>query len=55
MNEGEKLKSLGCETSHVDVTSQYSINQFKGRYGDGPLDLLLNVAGTTHSLLDGIP
>ncbi|ROW15918.1 hypothetical protein VPNG_02678 [Cytospora leucostoma] len=45
VNEGEKLKSLDCETSHLDVTSQHSIDRFKERYGDGPLDLLLNVAG----------
>ncbi|KUI56757.1 C-factor [Cytospora mali] len=55
VNEGEKLKSLSCETSHVDVTSQYSINKFKERYGDGPLDLFFNVAGIldpNHGSLD---
>ncbi|KAF4313381.1 Short-chain dehydrogenase/reductase SDR [Botryosphaeria dothidea] len=46
VNDGDKLKSLGCKVSQLDVTSQESINAFKQQYGDGPLDLLLNVAGT---------
>lgn len=46
VNNGDKLKSLGCKVSQLDVTSQESINAFKQQYGDGPLDLLLNVAGT---------
>lgn len=45
VNFGAKLKSLGCKISPLDVTSQESINNFKQQYGDGPLDLLLNVAG----------
>lgn len=46
VQDGEKLKSLNCQTSQLDVTSQDSINTFAQRYGEGPLDLLLNVAGT---------
>ncbi|KAK7704755.1 hypothetical protein SLS57_010379 [Botryosphaeria dothidea] len=46
VNNADKLKSLGCKVSQLDVTSQESINAFKQQYGDGPLDLLLNVAGT---------
>ncbi|KAI3392889.1 hypothetical protein diail_5022 [Diaporthe ilicicola] len=45
VNDGEKLKSLSCTTSQLDVTSEDSINRFKEQYGDRPLDLLLNVAG----------
>lgn len=47
VNHGEKLKSLGCTTSQLDVASEDSINKFKEQYGDRPLDLLLNVAGMT--------
>lgn len=46
MNEGDKLKSLDCTTSRLDITSDGDIQRFKQAYGDGPLDLLLNVAGT---------
>lgn len=46
VNHGEKLKSLGCTTSQLDVASEESIHRFKEQYGDRPLDLLLNVAGT---------
>ncbi|KAL1648860.1 hypothetical protein SLS58_002040 [Diplodia intermedia] len=45
VQDGEKLKSLGCKTSRLDVTSEDAIHEFKQQYGDGPLDLLLNVAG----------
>lgn len=45
INEGEPLKSLGCRTSQLDVTSPDSIARFAEAYGDQPLDLLLNVAG----------
>lgn len=47
VNDGEKLKSLGCTTFQLDVASEDSINRFKEHYGDRPLDLLLNVAGMT--------
>lgn len=46
VQDGEGLKSLGCKTSQLDVTSEDAIHKFKQQYGDGPLDLLLNVAGT---------
>lgn len=49
VNEGERLKSLDCETSHLDVTSPHSIKQFKERFGNRPLDVLLNVAGMPYS------
>lgn len=45
VNHGEKLRSLGCTTSQLDVASEESIRRFKKQYGDRPLDLLLNVAG----------
>lgn len=45
VNHGQKLKSLGCTTSQLDVASEESIHKFKEEYGDRPLDLLLNVAG----------
>lgn len=48
MNDGEPLNSLSCKTSKLDVTSPESIARFKQAYGDGPLDLLLNVAGELH-------
>lgn len=46
VNHGEKLKSLGRTTSQLDAASEESIQRFKEQYGDRPLDLLLNVAGT---------
>lgn len=45
INEGDGLKGLSCTTSKLDVTSEENIQKFKQEYGDGPLDLLLNVAG----------
>ncbi|ROW06052.1 hypothetical protein VMCG_04712 [Cytospora schulzeri] len=54
VNEGENLKSLSCETSHLDVTSPSSIEQFKEKYGARPLDLLLNVAGTLDTEHDSL-
>lgn len=44
--EGDKLKSLACKTSKLDVVAEEDIRNFKQEYGDEPLDLLLNVAGT---------
>lgn len=43
---GEKLRSL--EKAHVsglDVTSMTSIITFKLKVGEGPVDILLNIAG----------
>ncbi|OTB12916.1 hypothetical protein K445DRAFT_25044 [Daldinia sp. EC12] len=45
VNAGEQLKSLPCKTAQLDVTSPDSIEAFASSYGDGPLDLLLNIAG----------
>jgi hypothetical protein len=43
---GEKLRSLEkAHVSELDVTSMVSINTFKLKVGDGPIDLLLNIAG----------
>jgi hypothetical protein len=43
---GEKLGSLDkAHLSELDVTSMTSINTFKLKVGDGPVDLLLNIAG----------
>lgn len=53
VNHGEKLKSLGCTTSQLDVASEGSISSFKEQYGDRPLDLLLNVAGMKASPITG--
>jgi hypothetical protein len=43
---GEKLRSL--EKTHVsgrDVMSMTSINTFKLKVGEGPVDILLNITG----------
>lgn len=53
MNHGEKIKSLGCTTSQLDVASEESIHRFKEQYGDRPLDLLLNVAGMRANPITG--
>ncbi|KAI1139692.1 NAD(P)-binding protein [Hypoxylon sp. FL0543] len=45
VNPGDKITSLRCEKAQVDVASPDSIAAFKKAYGDGPLDLLLNIAG----------
>ncbi|KAI0121537.1 NAD(P)-binding protein [Hypoxylon sp. NC0597] len=45
VNVGDKLKSLQCKTAQLDVSSPDSIKAFAKAYGDGPLDLLLNIAG----------
>ncbi|KAI1101919.1 NAD(P)-binding protein [Jackrogersella minutella] len=45
LNSGDALKSLGCGTARVDVSSPDSIAAFAKAYGDKPLDLLLNIAG----------
>ncbi|XDG02951.1 hypothetical protein ABKA04_002566 [Annulohypoxylon sp. FPYF3050] len=45
VNIGDKIKSLGCTTAHLDVTNPASIASFKESYGFGSLDLLLNIAG----------
>ncbi|KAI1411719.1 NAD(P)-binding protein [Hypoxylon sp. FL1857] len=45
INVGDKLKLLQCKTAQLDVSSPDSIAAFAKMYGDGPLDLLLNIAG----------
>ncbi|KAF3070529.1 C-factor [Daldinia childiae] len=40
-----KLASLQCDKAQLDVTSPDSIASFASSYGDGPIDLLLNIAG----------
>lgn len=45
---GQPITDLGCETSELDVSSQESIEAFKQRLGDRPIDLLLNVAGVMY-------
>ncbi|OTB05392.1 hypothetical protein M426DRAFT_10715 [Hypoxylon sp. CI-4A] len=52
VNVGEKLKSLQSKTAQVDVTSPDSIAAFAKSYGDGPLDLLLNIAGVLPAFAD---
>jgi hypothetical protein len=44
---GEKLRSLKekAHVSELDVTSMVSINTFKLKVGDAPVDVLLNIAG----------
>ncbi|KAI1800836.1 short-chain dehydrogenase/reductase family enzyme [Daldinia bambusicola] len=39
------LKTLPCKTAQLDVTSPDSISAFAVSYGNGPIDLLLNIAG----------
>jgi hypothetical protein len=47
MIAGDKLKSLGCTTAQLDVSSPDSIHAFKTHFGERPLDLLLHIAGHT--------
>jgi NAD(P)-dependent dehydrogenase (short-subunit alcohol dehydrogenase family) len=44
---GEKLRNLEgkAHVSELDVTSMVSINTFKLKVGDAPVDVLLNIAG----------
>ena len=42
---GPSIKSLGCETLHLDISSPDSISSFAKTIGSQPIDLLLNVAG----------
>ena len=44
---GEKLRSLKekADVSELDVTSMASINTFRLKVGDAPVDILLNIAG----------
>jgi hypothetical protein len=44
---GEKLMSLKekAHVSELDATSMVSINTFKLKVGDAPVDVLLNIAG----------
>lgn len=42
---GDPIKSLGCETIKLDITSPDDIQNFKQQVGDQPIDMLLNVAG----------
>ncbi|KAI1869994.1 uncharacterized protein JN550_005584 [Neoarthrinium moseri] len=46
VNHGDKLRSLSCKTSQLDVSSPDSIAAFAESFGAEPLDLLLNIAGT---------
>ncbi|KAI1388348.1 NAD(P)-binding protein [Hypoxylon trugodes] len=45
INVGDGLKAPRCKTAQLDVTSLDSISAFVSWFGDGPLDLLLNIAG----------
>ncbi|KAI0850148.1 short-chain dehydrogenase/reductase family enzyme [Daldinia vernicosa] len=45
INVTEKLTSLQCDASQLDVTSPSSIASFASHIGDRPIDLLLNIAG----------
>jgi short-subunit dehydrogenase len=48
---GEGLKALAgleAEVGELDVTSPESINQFRAKLNDEPVDLLLNIAGKHH-------
>ncbi|KAF2090085.1 NAD(P)-binding protein [Saccharata proteae CBS 121410] len=42
---GRKIRSLGCPTAELDVSSQASIDAFASSYSPPSLDLLLNIAG----------
>lgn len=45
LHVGDKIKSLGCQTVQLDVTSTSSIGAFKKQFQNRKLDLLLNIAG----------
>ncbi|ORY64451.1 3-oxoacyl-reductase [Pseudomassariella vexata] len=49
LNAGSRLQSLGCKASQIDIASDSSIENFAKRFGDQPLDLLLNIAGVMES------
>jgi hypothetical protein len=47
---GEPIKALGGRAEQLDVASPESIQAFKQKLGDQPVDLLLNIAGKSNSL-----
>lgn len=42
---GDPIRNLGCQAEQLDVASPDSIQAFKQKLGDQPVDLLLNIAG----------
>jgi short-subunit dehydrogenase len=49
---GDKIKSLGCAASQLDVSSPQAIEQFADKLKDKEIDLLLNIAGSMLSPKD---
>lgn len=50
MTEGDALKALAgdnCNIAQVDVTKPDSIAKFKELIGDEPVDVLVNIAGSS--------
>jgi NADP-dependent 3-hydroxy acid dehydrogenase YdfG len=47
------IKELNCEAVKLDIASPDNIQAFKQQVGDQPIDLLLNVAGTSISAAPG--
>ena len=46
INVGDDLKAVGCRVAQVDISSPDSIASFrKNNFGDGPIDVLLSIAG----------
>ena len=50
MTVGEQMQKLGCKTYQCDLRSESSIESFAEHFKDKRLDLLLNIAGVSHSV-----
>lgn len=50
MNVGEQMQKLGCKTYQCDLRSESSIESFAEHFKNKRLDLLLNIAGLSHSI-----
>lgn len=48
---GNKMKSLPCQTHQSDLSSEASIQAFAKSFEGKQLDLLLNIAATSHLIV----
>lgn len=51
MTIGEQMQKLGCKTYQCDLRSESSIQSFAEHFKDKRLDLLLNIAGISLSII----